>query len=63
MDSAKIIAGITTISAISLADGWDNIETIAENVKELYDWYHSLLPENKVLRVAIYGLGKCLVLV
>lgn len=52
-----VLSGLTTITTISLFDGWDHVSDILHDVREVACWIHSSLPENKFVRTSIYAIG------
>ena len=55
--SSVFLSGLTTITTISLFDGWDNLHDIFSDVGKVAVWVHSFLPENKFVRSSIYVVG------
>lgn len=55
--SNLVISGLTTITTISLFDGWENISDILDDVRKIACWVRSSLPENKFVRTSIYVFG------
>jgi len=54
--SSFVISGLTTITSITLADGWDNIGDFVGDVKDYLSCLNEKLPENRFLKGVIYGL-------
>ena len=57
-----VLSGLTTITTISFFDGWDNLSDILEDIKKIGCWFHHSLPENKLLKTAIYAFGSIVLL-
>ncbi|XP_057304128.1 N6-adenosine-methyltransferase TMT1A-like [Hydractinia symbiolongicarpus] len=60
--SNVILSGLTTITTISVFDGWDNIADILSDIRKIGCWFHRSLPDNKFVKVAVYGFGSLVVL-
>ena len=60
--SSVMLSGLTTITTISLFDGWENISDIFDDLKKVACWINSQLPNNKAVRVLIYGAGSIIFL-
>lgn len=52
-----VLSGLTTITTISLFDGWDHVSDILDDVRKIACWVHASLPENKFVRTSIYVVG------
>jgi len=55
--SSVIMSGLTTITTITLFDGWENLYNIAEDIGKLGCWFHHSLPENRAVKALCYCFG------
>ena len=51
--SNLVLSGLTTITTISLLEEY-NINNLIEDIKNVFNWFHSQLPCNKFVRLVVY---------
>lgn len=52
-----IISGLTTISTITIFDGWDSIKDVMEESKKFLCFLNESLPQNRLLKTICYTAG------